>query len=70
MLDEICIRFNVVEILGDRYIGTGVYFALKEHKVVATGSGIRMHFRIGANDDLEAVAEVLADQAHQVFGVL
>ena len=69
IVDETEIRVGVVEVLGDRAVGTGIDLGLEVAQVDVRVLGLRMGFRIGRDFDVEMVAVFAADQFHQFAGV-
>ena len=56
VVDEAEIRVGVVEVLRDRAVGAGIDLGLEVAQVGERVVGLRMHFRIAADFDVEPVA--------------
>ncbi|KAG1385053.1 hypothetical protein G6F60_014987 [Rhizopus arrhizus] len=63
------IRIRVVEILGDRRIGTGIDLGLEVLQVGQRIGRLRMGFRVGTDLDAEGVAVLGADEGDQFGGI-
>ena len=68
--EKIEVRVGHVEVLRDCSVGTGIDLAPEGIEVGIRAGGLRVHFGIGGDFKLEAVAMCLADERHQLAGVM
>ena len=69
IVDEAEIRVGVVEVLGNRAVGTGIELGLEAAQVGQRVFCLRMGFRVGGHFDVEMSAVFGADEGHQLVGV-
>ena len=70
VVDEAKIRIDVVEILGDRTIGTRLDLFTEMPQFRLGTARFRMQLRVTRNLDVKAVARVRPHEAHQVDGMI
>src|SRR5690606_35795619 len=69
-IDEVEIGVGVEEVLGDRAVGAGPDLAHEVLEILGGTARLGMHFGIGRHFDLEPVAAMLANQAHQFVSIM
>jgi len=69
VVDESEVGLGIVEVLGDGRVGAGIDLALKVFQVGRGRCCLGMEFGVGRDLDMESVAELLAQKAHQFVGV-
>jgi hypothetical protein len=68
-LDKVAVGIDVVEVLGDRSVGTGRHLVGEMVQLTGITGRLGVHLGIGGHLDGEVVATVAADEFHQFAGI-